>query len=67
MFGGINQLLFALRMCPPQQKHQRGLRLADHLDYPVGEVLPALFGVRRCVGALYGHGGIEQQHPLIGP
>ncbi|CAH0321498.1 hypothetical protein SRABI112_05338 [Pseudomonas mediterranea] len=40
---------------------------ADHFDHPVGKMLPALARMGVGIGALHGHGGIEQQHALVGP
>ncbi|MNF58401.1 hypothetical protein D3C84_399530 [compost metagenome] len=67
MLGGVDQFLFALGMRAPQQKHQMRLMLAGQFDDPVGEMLPALARMGVGSGALHSHGGIEHQHPLVGP
>ncbi|MNP49008.1 hypothetical protein D3C76_1431670 [compost metagenome] len=67
MLGPVDQLLFALRMGTPEQEYRVGLVLTDHFNDPVSEKLPPLLGMRGGICALHGHGGVEQQHPLIGP
>ncbi|MNN38170.1 hypothetical protein D3C81_1521540 [compost metagenome] len=54
-------------MGAPQQEHGAGLVFADHLDDPVGEMLPTFIGMGRRRGPFHGHGGVEQQHALVGP
>lgn len=63
----VDQLGFADGIASPEEEHDTLTILRESLDGRIGELLPPLVLMRAGLVRPHGEGGVEQQHPLVGP
>ena len=65
--AAVDEAGFAYGVAAPEEKHDAAAMLREGADGGVGEGLPAFVLVRAGLMGAHGEGGVEQQHPLVGP
>ena len=67
VLGGVYQRFLGDGIAAPEEEDDTRTLLAEGLDGGIGELLPAVLLVAACLMGTNGEGGVEQQHPLVGP
>ena len=67
VLAGVDEGFLGDGIAAPEQEDESVATGGEFADGGIGELLPAVALVRACLVGADGEGGVEQQHPLVGP